>query len=133
MKQQNQSETNPSISNSITEVEKLQRVEILFAPIPNKDGSFTATNVTNTENLSSSFYKFTITNNLNQNATFEFLNVERAVKQATSSPELILNPVCKIKNALNQNATKIKTVKLGLVVKENDKWRVVTPAEIEYE
>ena len=113
--------------------EKQQRIETLYAPIPNKDGSFTATNVTSIENQSSSFFKFTITDNLSQKATFEFLNVERAVKDATSSPELILNPVCRIKNALNQNAKRIRTVTPGVVVKHNDKWIVEKPAEIEYE
>ncbi len=103
MKSQNPSDFSQSFSNPIPQVEKQQKVEILFAPIPNKDGSFTATNVTGTENPSSSFYKFTITDSLSQKANFEFLNVERAIKDATSSPELILNPVCKIKNALNQN------------------------------
>lgn len=115
------------------QVEKQQRIETLYAPIPNKDGSFTATNVTSIENQSSSFFKFTITDNLSQKATFEFLNVERAIKDATSSPELILNPVCRIKNALNQNAKRIRTITPGVVVKHNDKWIVEKPAEIEYE
>lgn len=118
---------------STPQVEKQQRIETLYAPIPNKDGSFTATNVTSIENQSSSFYKFTITDNLSQKATFEFLNVERAIKDATSSPELILNPVCRIKNALNQNAKRIRTITPGVVVKHNDKWIVEKPAEIEYE
>lgn len=118
---------------STPQVEKPQRIETLYAPIPNKDGSFTATNVTSVENQSSSFYKFTITDNLSQKATFEFLNVERAIKDATSSPELILNPVCRIKNALNQNAKRIRTITPGVVVKHNDKWIVEKPAEIEYE
>jgi hypothetical protein len=122
-----------SFSSHASQVEKQQRVETLYAPIPNRDGTFTATNVTGIENPSSSFYKFTITDSLSQRATFEFLNVERAIKDATSSPELILNPVCKIKNALNQNAKKIRTVKPGTVVKQNDKWIVDKPAEIEYE
>lgn len=116
-----------------TQVEKQQRVEILFAPIPNRDGSFNASKVTSTEDQSASFYKFTITDSLSQKATFEFLNVERAIKDATSSPELILNPVCRIKNALNQNAKRIRTVKPGTVAKQNDKWIVDQPAEIEYE
>lgn len=120
-------------SQPTPQVEKQQRIETLYAPIPNKDGSFTATNVTSIENQSSSFFKFTITDNLSQKATFEFLNVERAIKDATSSPELILNPVCRIKNALNQNAKRIRTVTPGVVVKHNDKWIVEKPAEIEYE
>lgn len=124
---------NQTFSNPLSQTEKQPKAEILFAPIPNRDGSFTATNVTSIENPSSSFYKFTITDSLSQRAAFEFLNVERAIKDATSSPELILTPVCKIKNALNQNAKQIKTIKPGTVVKQNDKWVVDKPAEIEYE
>jgi hypothetical protein len=133
LKTQNQSDFQQPFSNPIPQVEKQQRVEILFAPIPNRDGSFNASKVTSTEDQSASFYKFTITDSLLQKATFEFLNVERAIKDATSSPELILNPVCRIKNALNQNAKRIKTIKPGTVSKQNDKWIVDQPAEIEYE
>lgn len=121
------------VVTSVSSTEKPQKFEILYAPIPNRDGSFNASKVTGTEDQSASFYKFTITDILSQKATFEFLNVERAIKDATSSPELILNPVCRIKNALNQNAKRIKTVKPGTVVKQNDKWIVDQPAEIEYE
>jgi hypothetical protein len=133
LKEQSQSDFQQPYSNPTPQVEKQQRLEILFATIPNRDGSFNASKVTSTEDQSASFYKFTITDNLSQKATFEFLNVERAIKDATSSPELILNPVCRIKNALNQNAKRIKTVKPGLVEKQNDKWIVYQPAEIEYE
>jgi hypothetical protein len=121
------------ISDPTQPIDKPQRIEILFAPIPNRDGSFNASKVTSTEDQIASFYKFTITDSLSQKATFEFLNVERAIKDATSSPELILNPVCKIKNALNQNAKRIKTVKPGTVSRRDDKWVVDQPAEIEYE
>jgi hypothetical protein len=132
-KEQSQTDFQEPYSNPTPQVEKQQRLEILFAPIPNRDGSFNASKVTSTEDQSASFYKFTITDNLSQKATFEFLNVERAIKDATSSPELILNPVCRIKNALNQNAKRIKTVKPGSVEKQNDKWIVYQLAEIEYE
>jgi hypothetical protein len=132
-KEQSQTDFQEPYSNPTPQVEKQQRLEILFAPIPNRDGSFNASKVTSTEDQSASFYKFTITDNLSQKATFEFFNVERAIKDATSSPELILNPVCRIKNALNQNAKRIKTVKPGSVEKQNDKWIVYQLAEIEYE
>jgi hypothetical protein len=133
LKSQNQYNAQESNLIQKAQIEKAHKLEILYAPIPNRDGSFNSSNVTNTEDESSSFYKFTITDNLSQKATFEFLNVERAIKDATSSPELILNPVCRIKNALNQNAKRIKTVKHGTVTKQNEKWIVDKPAEIEYE
>jgi hypothetical protein len=124
----------PQIANSIPlQQQKSPKLEFLYAPIPSKDGTFNANSVQPMENQSSSFYKFTITEGDSIKATFEFLNVERAIKDATSSPELILNPVCKIKNALNQNAKKIRTIKPGIVIKQNDKWIVSEPAEIIYE
>ena len=131
-KLQSNSSNQSSIKNADIQSEN-QRVEILYAPIPNKDGSFSAANVTSIENQSSSFYKFTIIDNSSQRASFEFLNVERAIKDATSRPEMILNPVCKVRNALNQNAKRIKTIEPGIVIKQNDKWILDKSAEVEYE
>jgi hypothetical protein len=110
-----------------------KRREILFAPAPNSNGSFNASVVTPLENQSSSFFKFTLLDGFPQKAEFEFINNERAIKDALSSYELILKPVCKFNNALNQNAKKIITSKVGLVEKQNDKWLVKNKAEITYE
>jgi hypothetical protein len=110
-----------------------KKKEILFAPAPNSDGSFNSSVVLSTENQSSSFYKFTLLDGFPQKAEFEFINSERAIKDALSSYELILKPVCKFNNALNQNAKKITTLKAGLVEKQNDKWIVKQKAEITYE
>jgi hypothetical protein len=115
------------------QIEKQQKFEVFFASIPNKDGSFNINAVTNFINPTASFYKFTITDSHSQRASFEFLNEERAIKDATNAPERILRPVCKINNALNQNAKKIKTITPGIVIKQNDRWILDFPAEIEYE
>ncbi len=129
-----QSNSNNLSSITIPDIQaEKQLVEILYAPIPNRDGSFSAANVTSIENQSSSFYKFTIVDNLSQRASFEFLNVERAIKDATSRPEMILNPVCKVRNALNQNSRRIKTIEPGIVIKQNDKWILDKSAVVEYE
>jgi len=112
---------------------KIQYAEILYAPIPNSDESFSAAAVTNVENSSSTFYKFTLTAPNSQTASFEFLNVVRAVNEATSSPEMILKPACKALNPLNQNAKEIRTVKPGVVTRNNDKWIIGPKAEIRYE
>jgi len=106
---------------------------VLYAPVPNKDGSFTDDAVSAELNPTASFYKFTLTDGSSTKATFEFLNEERAVRDATNAPDRILRPVCKINNPLNQNAKRIVTTKPGIVVKKNDKWVLDTPAEIRYE
>jgi len=114
-------------------VSQSNKAEIFFASIPNKDGSFSDLAITKAINPTASFYKFTMLDAYSQKASFEFLNEERAIKDATNAPERILRPVCKIVNALNQNATRIKTLTPGTVTKQNDKWILNTPAEIEYE
>jgi hypothetical protein len=108
-----------------------KKQEILFAPAPDKDGSFNVSVVVSSENQSSSFYKFTLLDS--QRAKFQFINSERAIRDAVSSYEMILKPVCTFKNALNQNAKRIRTTKEGIVTKQNDKWILDTKAEITYE
>jgi len=119
-----------SMSKPIQRQEE-KKQEILFAPAPDKDGSFNISVVVSSENQSSSFYKFTLLDS--QKAKFEFINSERAIRDAVSSYEMILKPVCTFKNALNQNAKRIRTTKEGIFIKQNDKWILETKAEITYE
>lgn len=134
LKEQSQSDFQQPLLNPTPKVETQQRLEILYATIPSREGSFNINAVSTSINPTASFYKLTITDTLGQKAKFEFLgNDERAVKDATNAPDRILRPACKINNALNQNAKRIKTVKHGSVEKHNDKWIVSQLAEIEYE
>lgn len=110
---------------------KEEQEKIFYASIPSKDSSFSNSSISDDINPTESFYKFTL-KDLNK-AHFEFLNDERAAKNASSSPELILYPVCKIKNSPSQNVKRIKTIVPGVVIKRNDKWEMETPAYIEYE
>jgi uncharacterized protein (UPF0332 family) len=127
-----QKQENTSLSNQqSTQLDKSQKNDFFYASIPEKDGSFNESAITTSINPTASFYKFTIKDS--HSAAFEFINDERAVKDATSSPELILYPVCKIKSALNQGAKNIKTTNPGTVFKRNDKWELGTKAEIQYE
>jgi uncharacterized membrane-anchored protein YhcB (DUF1043 family) len=124
----------PVYSNQQVSNEQQPKAEILYASIPTKDGSFNENAISNTINPTASFYKFIITDSADLKAKFEFLgNEERAVKDATNAPDRILRPACKINNALNQNAKRIKTTTQGTVIKQNGKWVVDTLAEIEYE
>lgn len=110
------------------------RMEILYASIPSRDGFFNESAISKTINPTASFYKLIIIDDLGQKAKFEFLgNDERAVKDATNAPERILRPACKINNALNQNAKRIKTIVPGVALKQNGKWVIDVLAEIEYE
>ncbi|MCB0537424.1 MAG: hypothetical protein KDE33_07830 [Bacteroidetes bacterium] len=122
-------------TKGIQQTAKIQekKREVLFAPAPNNNGTFNASVVTSSENQSSSFYQFTLLDGFPQKAEFEFINSERAIKDALSSYELILKPVCKFNNALNQNAKRINTSKVGIVERQNDKWVVIDKAEITYE
>ena len=114
------------------QLEKHQKSEVFYASIPERDGSFNENAITNTLNPTASYYKFTVGKDSNI-ATFEFINDERAVKDAISSPDLILYPVCKIKSSQKQNAKRIKTPSHGTVIKRNNRWELGTKAEIEYE
>ncbi|MCW3105724.1 MAG: hypothetical protein JWQ09_230 [Segetibacter sp.] len=126
-----QQENSFNTSPSSIQQEKQQKNDFFYSSIPEKDGSFNESAITNSMNPTSSYYKFTIKDS--HTATFEFINDERAVKDATNSPELILYPVCKIKGSSSQGAKKIRTITHGTVVKRNDKWELGTKAEILYE
>lgn len=120
-----------TFSNQQSNISKQQREEVLYASIPNTDSSFSHNALTEGINPTESFYKLTLKDS--NKASFEFLNEERAAKNASSSPELILYPVCKIKNSPTQNVKRIKTITHGVLVKRNEKWELETPAVIEYE
>lgn len=120
-----------SSSHQVDIRQNKQKREILYAPAPDKDGSFKVSVVVASENQNSSFYKFTLVSN--NKAEFELITSERALMDALGSYQLILQPVCKFLNTVNQNAKRIRTVKEGIVVKENDKWILDTKAEIRYE
>ena len=111
--------------------EKQRREEIFYASIPNKDGSFNESSININMNSTESFFKFTKMDS--HKASFEFLNDERAAKNASNSPELILYPICKIKNSPRQDVKRIRTITPGIMVKRNDKWELDTSAVIEYE
>jgi len=126
----NQKPINLKTSSNIPLKEAPKQI-ILFAPAPDKDGSFNGSVVVPVENQSSSFYKFTLIDK--NRAEFEFINNDRAVRDALSSYEMILKPVCTFNNALNQNAKRIITNKKGIVVQNNNKWTLNTKSEITYE
>lgn len=123
-----------NIYNNQQSIERQSKAETFYASIPSKSGHFNENAISNAINPTASFYKITVTDSFGQKANFEFLgNDERAVKDATNEPDRILRPACKINNALNQSAKKIKTINPGTVIKRDGKWEILTLAEIEYE
>ena len=133
-KQPNKQDSNFASQNTTVSqpnFEKGNRGEVFYVSIPNKDGSFNESAFTKNINPTDSFYKLILKEP--NRASFEFLNEDRAAKSAISSPELILFPVCKIKNAPDTNTKRLRTITPGIIVKRNDKWELDKPAEIEYE
>ncbi len=104
--------------------------DVFYASIPDADGSFSLRSITSSISPSASFYKFSV--NGKDSAKFEFLNDERAIQDASNSPEIILFPVCKVIGAINQRAKSIKTIKPGRVIKIEGSWQLDTKAEISY-
>lgn len=120
-----------SFSDQQSNIPKQERETVYYASFPNSDGTFNNSSLIEEINPTESFYKLTLKDS--NKASFEFLSDERAAKHASSSPELILYPVCKMKNSPTQNVKRIKTITPGIVVKRNDKWEMESPALIEYE
>lgn len=101
-----------------------------YLSIPNKDGSFSDKAFTEKPQETSSMYQ--VEDLGNNRIAVSFWNNIRAVKDTTSSPELILQPIFTAKNALNQNATKIVTLKPAILEKIGDKYSRIKKGEVEY-
>jgi hypothetical protein len=101
-----------------------------YLPIPNNDGSFSTKSFSKTPNESSSMFE--VEDLGNDRISVSFWNNNRAVQDATSAPELILNPIVRLKDALNQNTNKITTTKPAIFKKQGDKYVLEQMAEMYY-
>jgi hypothetical protein len=101
-----------------------------YLPIPNKDGSFSAKSFSKTPDETSSMFQ--VEDLGNDRISVSFWNNNRAVQDATSAPELILNPIVRLKDALNQNTNKITTTKPAIFKKQGDKYVLEQMAEMYY-
>lgn len=104
--------------------------KIMYVSKPNKEGVFEESSFSNSEKTGK-YYKFTLQNN--SKANFEFLNTMESVSMALDSPEKFIELACDSKEALNQYAKKIITLKPGLAIKQGDGWIIKEKAEIRYE
>jgi hypothetical protein len=101
-----------------------------FLSAPQKDGTFNISSESSTFRDDASMYRFDEYEQ--NNATFIVADKREAIQRLIASAETCILPVCVEKNAYDQNATSIVTDKPGIAVRENDKWRVTTKAEIRY-
>ena len=114
---------------NISQPKPKETQKIVFAKTPIEDKVFNAFDVT--DDKDGKFYKFLLKeNNL---AEFEFFNSENSAKRALNAPDSFLYPACEETEPLNQNANKIITIKLGIAIKQENKWIVKEKAQITYE
>ena len=110
--------------------------EEYYLSTPNQDGTFNASSMSEQFRPSASIYKFVVTQkNGNHWAEFTVSDDSEAVKDALSSPNSYLDPVCESVNAFFPGAKRIVNVRPGQALRQGDKW-VVKPdqkARIRYE
>lgn len=107
--------------------------EIFYMATPSGEKSFDISAKTETFKATQSLYKFTVDSVNNNHATFIFQSDETGISDSVNSPHIYIEPVCDPQNALNQNAKRITTIRPGTAEKRNDKWMVLTKAQIKYE
>lgn len=107
-----------------------------YLSTPNQDGTFNASSMSEQFRPSASVYRFVVTQKSGTHwAEFTVANDAEAVKDALSSPNSYLDPVCESVNAYFSGAKRIENVQPGQALRQGDKW-VVKPeqkARIRYE
>lgn len=117
---------------TFTMSEKPKKVE-LFMSTPNIEGSFDTTYISDVFRPTISLYKFTLDTINNQKATFEFNSDDIGTSDALNNPKTFIEPVCYEMNDSFPGARQIITVESGVAEKRNDKWVVITKAQIKYQ
>jgi len=107
--------------------------DVFYMATPNGEKSFDISAKTEVFKATQSLYKFTINNSNRDQATFAFQSDDTGIRDSVNSPHIYIEPVCDPQNALNQNAKRIITLRPGTAEKRNDKWIVLTKAQIKYE
>lgn len=123
-----------------TSIEKPQHIPIVkneatnetfYMSVPNEDGTFDVGGKTTKE---SALYEFIVDAQNQSLAKFTFAARDtKIIQSVVDYSQSYINPVCDPQNALNQNAKKITTIRPGTAEKRNDKWIVLTKAQIKYE
>ncbi len=103
-----------------------------FLSTPNRDGSFL--DVRRLEFIpSQSLYQFRLTNPEGTEAEFVFADDPASVRQALSSPDTYLQPVCEYTD-LRLDAQRIRTVRFGKARQSEpgERWELVEKAEVTF-
>ncbi|MGB3852199.1 MAG: hypothetical protein WA958_19705 [Tunicatimonas sp.] len=107
-----------------------------YLSTPNQDGTFNASSMSEQFRPSASVYKFMVTQKDGAHwAEFSVADDSEAMKDALSSPNSYLAPVCESENAYSPGAKRIVNVRPGRAVRQGDKWIVKSEqkARIRYE
>jgi hypothetical protein len=104
-----------------------------YMSTPNNDGSFNQSSYSPIFKPSASYYLFVVNSANSLQASFFFVDDEKAVITAIHYPDTYIDPVCTAENAINYSARKIKTSVPGIMEKSGDKWVLIRKATISYE
>lgn len=105
--------------------------ENFYMSVPNEDGTFDVNGRTSKE---AALYEFIVDSQNQSLAKFTFTAMDtKIIQSVVDYSQSYINPVCDPQNALNQNAKRIITLRPGTAEKRNDKWIVLTKAQIKYE
>ena len=103
-----------------------------FMAIPNENGNFDATHVSDIFKRPKSVYEFTIITKDGNQAEFSIYDDIATMIRALDNFEEYIKPACRSNAILHKNATKVITEKKGLAVREGNSWRVIEKAIIRY-
>jgi len=120
-----------SINPPLMTMKEQVKNEVFYMSVPNEDGTFDVGGKTTKE---SALYEFIVDAQNQSLAKFSFAARDtKIIQSVVDYSQSYINPVCDPQNALNQNAKKITTIRPGTAEKRNDKWIVLTKAQIKYE
>lgn len=103
-----------------------------FMAIPDENGIFDSSFVSETFKRPISVYLFTITSKDGNQAEFSIHEDIATMIRALDNFDEYLRPACKSNAILHKNATKIVTESKGLAIREGNRWRVIEKANIHY-
>ena len=100
--------------------------------IPNENGNFDTTQVSDIFKRPNSVYEFSIISKDGNQAEFNVYDDIATMIRALDNFDKYIKPACRSNRILHKNATKIITDTKGLAIKEGNSWRVIEKAIIRY-
>lgn len=105
--------------------------DTFYMAAPNGDGTFDINGNTSKE---VALYEFIVDLKNPLKAEFSFIASDtKIIQSVVDYSQTYINPACDAQNALNQNAKRIITLYPGTAERRNDKWIIITKAQIKYE